>query len=400
MVQSLPQPTSTITMLQARPSSSEAFQTRSQGQQHHQNSQMPRNIYNTSVGGMAAGHYRGQTSTSPVAPYAFQATPMLSNGPNPLRQHPTAPPNPRLESRTASAPSIPITTQASHQNSLNLSRPRPPPVNTASLSNPLNTQQQGFKEDAPTFSTANSRQPSSRPLSTLDLNPPSLQPASYATVAKSSPDRYRRNHRRAETSGPLSMGSSNSGGSAMPSGSGMATVGHLYSHPQQSSSTPSLSTYRGTQSPSSPAAYDYNTSPQPRLASKDDMNLQKERQASSDLAKRYRRRSISSLEAKDFSLSETTAQQSTQPKTYAAMLAGPAPGLQPPSQERKEARAVPPAERPVSAHGRNGSTESSSSTRPATKPVSVSYIRAASQGLSFLASQIRLYIIFADALRD
>ena len=165
----------------------------------------------------------------------------------------------------------------------------------------------------------------------------------------------------------------------MPSGSGMATVGHLYSHPMQSSSTPALSTYRGTQAPSSSATHDHITSSQPRLASKDDINLQKERQASSDLAKRYRRRSISSLEAKDFALSETPAQQSTQPKTYAAMLAGPAPTSQQVSHERKETRIIPPAERPTSAHGRNGSTESSSSTRPATKPVSVSHNRSVSK---------------------
>ncbi|KAL6720533.1 bud neck involved protein [Lecanora helva] len=377
MVQSLPQPTSTMTMLQARPSSSEAFQNRSQNQQHQQNTQMPRNIYNTPVGGMATGNYRGQTSTAPggpygpVGPYAFQSTPMLSNGSNPLRQHPTASPNPRLESRTASAPSIPLSMPASHSSSTNSNRPRPPPMNSTSSSNTLPSAQPPYsKEDAPVLSTLDSRQLNSRPLSTLDLNPPSLQQASYATVAKSSPDRYRRNHRRAETSGALPVNGSTSGGSAMPSGSGMATVGHLYSHPVQSNSTPTLSTYRTTQTPSSPVVNDYNSTSQPNLASKDDINLQKERQASSDLAKRYRRRSISSLEAKDFPLSEAPPQQPAQPKTYAAMLAGPAPTSQPASQERKEARAAPAAERPTSAHGRNGSNESTSSYRHNPKPTS------------------------------
>ena len=374
MVQSFPQPTSTMIMLQTRPSSSEAFQTRSQGQQHQHNPQMPRNIYNTSVGGMTTGNYRGQTSTSPVAPFAFQATSVLQNGPNPLRQHPTAPPHPRLENRTASAPSLPVTLSGSQQNSTAAGRPRPPPANSVSTPNIFPSQQQIAKDDISAFSALNSKQPNSRPLSTLELNPPSLQPASYATVAKSSPDRYRRNHRRAETTGPLQLNASTPAGSAMPSGSGMATVGHLYTHPLQSSSSPSLSTYRGTQAPSSPIPTDYNTSPQPRLASKDDSSLQKERSSSSDLAKRYRRRSISSLEARDFTLAEAAPQQPSQPKTYAAMLAAPAPGPQSAQPERKEIRAPAAVERPTSAHGRNGSNESSHSGRSGPKPASVRII--------------------------
>ena len=136
MVQSFPSPTSTMTMLQTRPSSSEAFQSGSQGQQHQRNSQVPRNIYNTSVGGMAAGSYRGHTSTSPVSPYGFSSPPMLPNSSNPLRQHPTATPPPRLENRAASAPSVPLAQQASQPTSSGANRPRPPVVNT--ISTPLN----------------------------------------------------------------------------------------------------------------------------------------------------------------------------------------------------------------------------------------------------------------------
>ena len=371
MVQSFPPPTSTMTMLQTRPSSSEPFQGGSQGQQHQRNTQIPRNIYNASVGGMAAGNYRGQTSTSPVSPYGFQHAPILQNGPNPLRQHPTAPSQPRLENRTASAPSIPITLQAQQQNSAASNRPRPPPVNqTFTTSNAFPSQQQTSKDDV-SISTNLHIEPNPRPLSTLDLIPPNLQPASYATVAKSSPDRYRRNHRRAETSGALPSNTPVQGGSAMPSGSGMAAVGNLYTHPTQSSSTPSLTTYREAPSP---AVNNYDPASQSRLASKDDLNLQRERQASSDLAKRYRRRSISSLEAKDYAMSESQApsQQPAQPKTYAAMLAGPSPASQTAPQDRREIRAAPAIERPTSSHGRNGSTESSNSGRSAPKAASVS----------------------------
>ena len=365
MVQSFPSPTSTMTMLQTRPSSSEAFQNGSQGQQHQRNSQMPRNIYNTSVGGMAAGNYRGHTSTSPVSPYGFSSPSILPNGSNPLRQHPTALQPPRLENRTASAPSVPLAQQGSQQSSSITNRPRPPVVNTSSIQlsapNSNNPRQQPLSDGNTSSLTSGPPQLASRPLSTADISLPPLQTASYATVAKSSPDRYRRNHRRAETSGAVITSSQNQGGSAMPSGSGMATVGHLYNHPTQTSSTPTLTSYpsyRGTQTGPSPIVNDYSPGIQPRLASKDDLNLQRERQAPTDLAKRYRRRSISSMEAKDFAIPLSEAgppQQQGPTKSYAAMLAGPSP------QERKEVWTSPAAERPTSSHGRSGSNESSGS---------------------------------------
>ena len=371
MVQSFPSPTSTMTMLQTRPSSSEAFPNGSQGQQHQRNSQMPRNIYNTSVGGMAAGNYRGHTSTSPVSPYGYSSPSILPNGSNPLRQHPTALQAPRLESRTASAPSVPLAQQGPQQSPPITNRPRPPVVNTSSvqLSAPnSNTPRQQPVSDGNTSSlTSGPPQLASRPLSTTDLSLPPLQTASYATVAKSSPDRYRRNHRRAETSGAVVTSNQSPGGSAMPSGSGMATVGHLYTHPTQTSSTPTLTSYpsyRGAQSGPSPIVNDHSPGAQPRLASKDDLNLQKERQAPADLAKRYRRRSISSMEAKDFANPPPEAgppQQQGLTKSYAAMLAGPSP------QERKEVQISPAAERPTSSHGRSGSNESSVSARSVPK---------------------------------
>lgn len=376
MVQSFPSPTSTMTMLQTRPSSSEAFQSGSQGQQHQRNPQMPRNIYNTSVGGMAAGSYRGHTSTSPVSPYGFSSPPLLPNGPNPLRQHPTSIPPPLLEARTASAPSVPLAQQASQQSPSINSRPRPPVINTSAIQltapNGNNPRQQAFSDGNTSALTSAPPQLATRPLSTTDLSLPSLQTASYAAVAKSSPERYRRNHRRAETSGAVVTSNQGQGGSAMPSGSGMATVGHLYTHPTQTSSTPSLTSYpsyRGAAA-QSPSVHEYNSGAQPTLASKDDLNLQRERQPSTDLAKRYRRRSISSMEAKDYAAKDFTIPQleaapplqQGSAKSYAAMLAGPPP------QERKEVRMTPPVERPTSTHGRSDSTESSVSGRSVPKP--------------------------------
>jgi len=374
LVQSFPSPTSTMTMLQSRPTSSEAFPNGSQGQQHQRSPQIPKNIYNTSVGGMAAGNYRGHTSTSPVSPYAFASSPVMQ-GANPLRSHPTAMPHPRLENRTASAPPVPMLYPASTQNGANSAWPRQPSVNSVSGSMPsMNAQaplQSNTSKDDNSVSSVSRTQPNSRPLSSIDMNPPSTQVPSYANVAKSSPDRYRRNHRRAETSSPSATPVPSQGGSAVPSGSGMATVGHLYTHPTQSSSTPTLSpypSYRGAQ-PVNPQNSEYITpNAQPRPASKDDMTLQ--RQSSSELAKRYRRRSISSLEAKEFTVpqSEQTVQIPAKPKTYAAMLAAPAP---PTPVERKEVRNTPTFERPTSSHGRAESNDSVHSGQSSSKTFSV-----------------------------
>lgn len=308
---------------------------------------------------MASGTYRGQ-QTVPMQHYPFTNPPAAQNRQNPLGQHPTAMAHPRLGDRTSSAPSVPILQQLP-QNTAISNRPRPPIINPATNSS---SQSAMFKDDT-SLSTASTRQSNPRSLQPSDLNSPALQTASYASVAKSAPDRYRRNHRRAETSG-VSPTTSNltQGGSAIPSGSGMATVGHLYTHPTQTSSTPMVSTYpsyRDTQPQAAQGANNFD--PQPRLASKDDLNVQ--HQSSSELAKRYRRRSISSIDAKDYAmqLPEGPTQQSLQRKTYAATLAGPPP-------ERKEVQHVPSFERPSSAHGRNESSESSSSVRSSSRPSS------------------------------
>ena len=352
LVQSLPSPSSsTMTMLQARPSSSEAFQNTSSGQQHQRNHQMPMNIYNTSVGGMAAGSYRGNTTAVPGAGFSFQGSSIIQNGSNPLRQHPTGPSHPRYDTRAASTPNLPTMQQISASNS---NRPRP------SVSAPFTPLQLG---------TSNDGVAPSRSLGSLDLNLPTTQPISYANVARAAPDRYKRNHRRAETAGALTSNPPASGQTAVPSGSGMAAVGHLYNHPTQSSSSPALSTYptyRGVSSSNTT-----NLPPNPvghrRLSSQDDMVVQ-QRQPSTDLAKRYRRRSISSLDAKEFEISAAEPSQPQKPKTYAAMLASPAPSPQ------KEARA-PTRDRPA-VDSRRDSSESGSVTSSA-KSFSVSVLSIA-----------------------
>lgn len=361
LVQSFPSPSSTITMLQSRPSSADAFQNGSQSQQHQRGSQMPRNMY--TMGGMATTSYRGHTSIAsvPVAPYAFSSTPALPGTNNPLRQHPTATPHLRQENRTSSAPVIPFTQQALNTpNSLNRYR-QPAGSTPLDPTNPHTLSQQASHKDDPSILSQASRQFAQRPQSAID--PGSVSTLPSANVARSSPDRYRRVHHRADTTG-VSTNAPLQGGSALPSGSGMATVGHLYSNPAHSNSSPSLSTYtsyRG-QTSNEPSA-----NPKRMSATADDMSLPK--QTTPDLAKRYRRRSISSMEAGDYvkQSPEATVHAAVQPKTYAAMLASPAPS------ERKDTRASA-MQRPGSAHGRHDSVESSVSGRSGSRPPSVCFL--------------------------
>ncbi|KAG8528929.1 uncharacterized protein KY384_006618 [Bacidia gigantensis] len=312
---------------------------------------------------MATGSYRGNTVSSPVSPFSFQGSSVMQGGQNPLRQHPTSMAHPRYESRSASTPTLPVV----QTQSAGTPRPRPSATNPSTPVNSTNS----FPPLQHSVSTDDSVQKATRSVAPLELNLPSTQLTSYANVAKASPDRYRRNHRRAETAGGLASNTTQT--SAVPSGSGMASVGHLYSQPNQISGPPAVSTYpsyRGAPAQNAQPSRELNTSLQSRLSSQDDMNVQ-QRQNQPDLAKRYRRRSISSLEAKEYTLPQSEATpQPVKPKTYAAMLAAPAPA------DRKEARQPAKQDRPPSSHGRNDSIESANTNTTSSSAKSSSAKRA------------------------
>jgi len=238
LVQTLPQSTSTITMLQPRSNSADRYNA-IPSHHHHGSRSSPQKYGSTSITG-----YRGVPSSGPVAPYAFTSTPQLGNA-----THRSQPSSPIIAA--SMAPQLP---------SLNLSG--------SSLSNAFST------KSMPPSPSATGSGFSVTPKPGEDM-PRSTSSQSINSVggAKSTPDRYRKNVRRTDTGGSVTP---KSHGSAVPSGSGMAAVGQLYNHPTQSSSTPSLnsnSSYRGT--PRSPH---------------DDM--QPGRQQSPEVASRYHRRSV------------------------------------------------------------------------------------------------------------
>ena len=344
---------------------------------------MPRNIYNSSVGGMAASSYRGHTTTGPVAPYAFTSTPILPNAANPLRQHP-APPPLRHENRTSSAPVVPLTKQFSNPDLQNLSRQRPPAINLIpqlplDLSHVLSLSPKLGSKDDNSLSTSNMTKNIARPLSAIELNSPSLSSLSlHSEPARPLPERYRRNYRRTEKAGQQSAHNLMPSGSGASSGPSVAPAGHLYTNPLQSSSTPSSTPYPAFHGSLSSHAGN-EVRPQPRFSSFDDMNLPK--QSMSEQAKRYRRKSVSNLEVTDPTVPDANLHMPFHSKTSAAQ---PSPVM---ILERKDTFNPPPLQR-QSSHARHDSIGSSNSSRSTSRPSSVSCPRPSllsSRPLTFLA---------------
>ncbi|GAB7355135.1 hypothetical protein MBLNU459_g5710t2 [Dothideomycetes sp. NU459] len=292
----LSSPTSTITMLHSRPTSSDAFQgsAGSQPYQQPQRNNAPRSIYNTQTG------YRG-TSAAPVQPYAFQATPQL-----------------RQDSRTASAPSVP---QSQSSNSTNRQGHRSTP-SSSTVSSDMSSapsakgKQSPSKDELFAGSARNS-------FIGLSSSIPDLSLTNFDTTPKSSPNRYRRSPQRIDSSSSLHKATA-SPLSAAPSGSGMAAVEHLYTPPQLGSLG--------------------------RTAS-DDLTVTRST-SGTDSAKRYRRRSMNSLETNQ-GVSGNAAGQSPQSQRPAS------------SQGAQSSSTI----RPVSHHSRTSSAESGQGLRaPSTTP--------------------------------
>ncbi|KAL8728630.1 MAG: hypothetical protein Q9166_005284 [cf. Caloplaca sp. 2 TL-2023] len=283
---------------------------------------------------------------------------------------------PRYDTRTASAPVTPFTNPITSTNLSTTPQNRLSSASAFNLSDAFTTQPSGSRDDSAV--PAASVNSVSRPLSAADLNSPALAPSTI--TSKPTPDRYKRNHRRAETAGLPTGATQGQGGSALPSGSGMATVGHLYNGGYQASSTPTLTSYpsyRGSPSPSR-QANESGSNSQPKVSSVDDMAVS--RPGSSEQAKRYRRRSISSLDAKEYQSfnSESPAPLVSQAKTYAATLASPTPQVQ---TQYRHPQAFVAVQRPGSAHGRNGSHESSNSGRSSSRPSSAKREAGSPSGL-------------------
>ncbi len=306
LVQTLPVQTTTVTML-GRPSSSGGYPSQGSHSQMRHHQQPTR--YN-----MPQTGYRGMPTSGHIAPpYAFTSTPQL-----------------------------PSTSISANFNA------RPFALNSGrSISSP--------KAPHPTAS------PSSQPTSPiglpqidagkrLSLGLPSIPsgplmdfPQPTAAAPKPSPDRYRRPVRRSDGEVGLNRAI---GGSALPSGSGMAAVGSLYNHPVQSSSTPSLSSSSQVSYRSSTYGNSVQNNQKP---SADDLQTARPQQPD-----RYRRRSFGSIDTAGLDHSSDPQQTpSPHPNTFLA------------SPETTQGPVIPAPVQPPTHHRHTSSSDSRNSSRSA-----------------------------------
>ena len=307
LVQSYPQQSSTVTMLQTRPSSASGIlQNPAQGQVHHQypssSSQMHLPSYH-GITGAGQTTYRGQTSMAPGAPYPF--TPGLSI--NSLR--PQQGPYPRADLRASSAPVLPtIKVPDAGQASGRSRYPAPASVSTSSTSSSelsAGPQQTVSRDDLAITSTAWGASRSPRPFSTVTTSAPaaSSPAANPATPTKAAPDRYRRPvPRRAESAGPPSKTQqSNTLSPAFLPNSSMAGNNQAYPQMGQFGNSQSMGGYPGfTQAPYFSSSNNQMAPFSPNLALRaaaDDMHLK--RPPPREEAARYRRRSIHTIDMGD-----------------------------------------------------------------------------------------------------
>lgn len=274
LVQTIPQQSGTVSVLQTRPSSSSGTFTSSSQSQSQSSRNMSWNTYNTTG---SSGSYRGGHPV--VAPYAFTSTPNLSNSANAQHRQSWSP-HLRPENRTSSAPSAPQVSLPTYTgvNSRHVNNPAAGSVSTSSSNSSL--QSYVSKDDTAIPSRQLRSEPPLRPLSTVNLPSASAAPSfmniSSPTVARPSPDRYRRGSRRPDSVVGTSSTTTGSTGSASP-------------RMQPVNSDDTLSPSSSTSAGSKGSGQGHH-----RVASADETSRGEKSQP--ELAKRYRRRSWGNID--------------------------------------------------------------------------------------------------------
>lgn len=350
LVQSYPQQSGTVTMLQTRPSSASGIlQSSSQTPSHHQYAPNLSHVHRNSFHGMNTA-----MAPQPIAPYAFTRTPALVSGPRTQSG-----PHLRADQRAASALGVP--TYDAGASKTRSRYPAASSISTTSSSSSSDlsalSQKASSKEDPSADRAVHGTTPQltmTTSTSTLGLSAPAA-----SSTAKSSPDRYRRpNNRRAESS--TASQQSNSLASAMPN------VQHFYGSSTQQATLALTANQEATiQVPQSLKQTPAFT-PTPRVTA-DDLHLMDH--MSKGHATKYRRRSIHTIEAAGYSYDGVNlvgglhAQGSRQLSSANGRI----------DQHPLRSSPVVPLH-PVTSHGRNNSSESVDSTRSGhrSRPSSVS----------------------------
>lgn len=367
LVQYFPAQSSNITMLQQRPASASGIlHPGSQGQVHQQyssigSSHMHRSGYQGTPSTVPT-NYRGQTSHTPVPPYTLSSTPVAGLPSSPQRLQPI--PHLRPEHRTSSAPSVP-TFQRGPNNPVpaRARYPAAPSISTdSSSSSDSSAPSSGVtRDDSAIPSTARIATRAPRPHSTIitSASMSSIMPPPHPSPSKPSPDRYRRPGNRQSGSPNNPQQTSTSGGYPSHSGSDVVAVNYLHSLPSQNAMSPNGS-HQDLRLQMPPSVANFSqASYNPKLrAAVDDMHLP---QSNSEHAKRYRRRSIHSIEMKDHSEANSDSVAGT--GVLQGSLTAAASGR---SDQQHPLRSSPVARnRPESSHGRHVSAESIASAQSA-----------------------------------
>ncbi|KAK7987604.1 hypothetical protein PG989_007919 [Apiospora arundinis] len=309
MVQTYPQQTGTVTVLQTRPSSSSGIMSAhahshshssQSGQQYAANtSQAPRGSYQ-GLAGVVGGQTSYRGSSGPVQPYAFTSTPNLANNNNQRQAYGGA-------IRTTSSPNAPtmqtLDPRVRYQTNTSMNNL------TSSASVPVVTTQPVSRDDMSLPPIRRNVSPSApRPQSTYLTGGPTF---AQVAAAKASPERYRRPTPRHTESTPV-IQQQQVQGSAIPSGSGMATVVHLY-NPRAAGGGQQVVAPRTSASRPQSAYGSLMTG-----VAADDMQVH--RHTSEEETKRFRRRSMASFDATDYP-SPMTPQEFKQQQKRADELA-------------------------------------------------------------------------------
>lgn len=311
LVQGYHQQTGTLTMLQTRPSSAGGMlPPQNQVPSPYGAAQQPRTSFYGTPNNMGAAPVLYRSATAPIQPYAFTSTPSLhtTNAWQPQQQQPQYVPAGAIRTPTTT-PQLPRMQSFDSAASLTRINRQPAGASTTNLSTGTSAANRyaGSRDDSALLGQGVRRVSATpRPQSAyLTGSAPAPQLSfTQATPARPSPERYRRP--AGNSSQQHQKQSSQSQVSAMPSGSGMASVGHLYaSHGGSNSSLPDqqqkssmLRTQPQTQLASDPRRNSFHDNVLNGLAA-DDIQLHRQ---SSDEAKRFRRRSMPSLNASEYTI--------------------------------------------------------------------------------------------------
>ncbi|KAI1781479.1 hypothetical protein F4818DRAFT_38757 [Hypoxylon cercidicola] len=340
LVQTYPQQSGTVTLLQTRSNSASGIMPPPSGNQPNQaymgNTQRSNyhNLPGSNVGGPNV--YRGN-STAPVQPYAFTTTPNLANG-GQWQQFGAYRSSSNVPALQMADPNV--AARPRYANSSNM------PGSNGSAQ-PMVA---GMSQDDSRISSASGP----RPFGASSNQPTFAQVA----AAKASPERYRRPSPRYTDSSPSVMQIPQPQGSATPSGSGMATVVHLYN--------PRAMPERKAATARNSAAVANRPHSAYGSVAMDDMQLY--RHPTEEEAKRFRRRSIHSINSSDYP-NPLTPQDFKQAEESFRLEALAASRKQNGSEkDQKNITRSSPMEK-VTVHALNGSSESlvssgSSNSRP------------------------------------